>query len=915
MAHLPEGTVTFLFTDLEGSTKLLARDPRGYSAALLRHDDLLRSAIDGHGGVVFETVGDAFYGAFPDPHQALAAALAAQFAMRAEPWQIGPLRARMAVHGGEVERRGMHYFGTPLYRCARLMALGHGGQTLVSQWIANAVFGSLASGASLRALGRHRLKDLPELEAVFDLVHPGLPSDFPPLRSLDPKRDVLPIEPTDFIGREQERAIIRNQLGRVRLLTITGPGGAGKTRLALRVARDAMSSFEDGVVFVPLGAIDDPRLVATAIASAVGIPQQLGVAPVESIATALAQSDLLLVLDNFEQVLAAASMVAILLERCPRLKVVATSRVSLHLAGEQVHPVPPLELPSPTVDPRDAESVHLFLERAMAVRPDLRMDPEDLAAIGEICRQVDGLPLAIELAAARTRTFTPKALLTRLNDRLAILTGGPVDAPSRQRSLRATIGWSYELLGVVDRALFGRLGVFSGRFTLEAAEAIAPELDRAGTLDGLATLVDHSLLRSEIAPDGMPRFSMLQLIRDLAGEVLNGADADGTRDRHAAYFIRFAEATLPLLAGRRAGEALNDLAMSLADVRVALDRSLSGQDLSQGARAVAAMMGYWTLHGPIDEAARWLDRALMLPRLSEPDRARLLTKRALAASVMTELDRATELCESALALQRARDDGEGMAECYSILGDVAYQQTRYPEAEALYRQSHALYTRAGRDDKATAELAALGYTLRDAGQLDRAEALLSEAVERARGSEDLSILGHTLLMTGELEIVRGHLPRARLLIAESLDLARAAAAIWGMTIALLNLATISMLESRTDEAAAYCAEALENARQVPSRRLLGACCAVAGSIAALRARPVLAAQLLGALGSTRDLAFGPFRVALERVEDFVAHEIDPQTLNALQDQGARLNREETFLAATTAIGARVHGAVDAARTP
>jgi class 3 adenylate cyclase len=459
---LPTGTVTFLFTDLEGSTRLLEAHPLAYREAVHRHHDLLQQAVEGHGGVVFETVGDAVYAAFERPTDAVAAALAAQAALLAVPWgETGPLRVRMGVHLGEVERRGAHYFGAPLYRCARLTATAHGGQVVLSAAVTEIVRDALPPGAALRDLGAHRLKDLARPERVTQLLHPDLPAAFPPLRSLDALPHNLPRQATPFVGREAELAAVAGRLRQpgVPLLTLTGPGGTGKTRLALQAAAEVLDAagpdgarsggpFPDGAWLVELAPLADPGLVPAAVAQALGVREATGRPPEAALRDHLRDRRLLLVLDNCEHLLpGAAPAVAALLGAGPGVTVLATSREPLRVAGEHEHPVPPLALPprpDPARPPDPAalshyEAVALFIERAVAARPDFAVTNATAPAVAELCHRLDGLPLAIELAAARVKVLAPPALLARLDRRLGVLTGGRRDAPARQQTLRATL--------------------------------------------------------------------------------------------------------------------------------------------------------------------------------------------------------------------------------------------------------------------------------------------------------------------------------------------------------------------------------------------------------------------------------------------------------------------------------------------
>src|SRR5262245_47692373 len=530
---LPGGTLAFLFTDIEGSTQLWERDRAAMERALERHDQIMRQTIDAYGGHVFKTGGDAFDAVFATAADALDAILAAQRALAAEPWgATGPIRVRAALHVGAAQQRDGDYFGVPLNRVARLCAAGHGGQILLSLAAQELVRDALPKGASLRDLGEHRLKDLARPERIFQVVAPDLIADFPALRSLDSYRHNLPPQPTALIGREAEIAAVCGLLRRddTHLLTLTGPGGTGKTRLALQAAAELLDDFRDGVFFVPLAPIRDPQLVAAAIAAALGV-KEAGDQPLPELLKAhLRGKQTLLLLDNFEQVADAARLVAELLAAAPHLKAIVTSRETLHLYGEREYGVPPLSLPDlrrlpPIERLTQYEAVRLFIERAQAVRPDFAITTENAPAVAEICARLDGLPLAIELAAARSKLFPPKALLARLGNRLALLTGGPRDLPHRQQTLRDAIAWSYDLLDVAEQALFARLGVFVGGCTLETAQAVLSDDDRtdgevavfirSDTIpDGLVSLLDKSLLKQSEGADGEARFTMLETLQE-----------------------------------------------------------------------------------------------------------------------------------------------------------------------------------------------------------------------------------------------------------------------------------------------------------------------------------------------------------------------------------------------------------------
>jgi predicted ATPase/class 3 adenylate cyclase len=505
VASPPTGTVTFLFTDIEGSTKLWEDNAPAMQAALARHDELLRWAIEERGGYVFKTVGDAFCAAFPTAPDALETALESQQRLLEEQWSqmSGPLKVRMALHTGAAEERDGDYFGPAVNRVARLLSAGHGGQVLLSAASQEMVRDQLPAGAALIDLGERRLKDLFRPERVFQLIAPGLPPEFPPLKTLEARPNNLPLQPTPLVGREREVEEICKRLRseEVRLLTLTGPGGVGKTRLALQAGADLLEDFGDGVFFVSLATITDPELVSSAIAGPLGVKESAQQSLMESLKSYLHHKHLLLVLDNFEQVLEGAPLVGELVGACPKLKVLTTSRTPLSLYGEHEYSVSPLALPDPHQPPSverltQYEAVRLFIERAQAAKVGFSVRDENAPAIAEICHRLDGLPLAIELAAARIKLLPPEAMLARLGNRLKLLKGGARDLPERQRTLRGTLEWSYMLLDEGEKTLFGRLSVFAGGRTLEAIEAVCDAEGDLGVevLDGVESLVNNSLL-------------------------------------------------------------------------------------------------------------------------------------------------------------------------------------------------------------------------------------------------------------------------------------------------------------------------------------------------------------------------------------------------------------------------------------
>src|SRR6266540_307419 len=552
MRPLPTGIVTFLFSDIEGSTRLLDElGAEAYAAALAEHQRLMREAFAAHGGVEVDTQGDAFFVAFPEADGALAAAAQAQTALGG-----GPIRVRMGIHSGEPLLTEEGYVGIDVHRGARVMSAGHGWQVLVSE----ATYLLLDGDSKLIELGRHRLKDLTEPQPLYQLGD----DEFPPLKTL--YQTHLPVQPTPLVGREEELAEVLAMISEARLVTLTGAGGSGKTRLALQAAAELVDDYPQGVWWVSLAALRDPELVESTIAQVVGAKGGLG--------EHLRSQKTLLLLDNFEHLLSAVPRIAALLSEVPELRVLATSRERLAVAAEHEYQVPTLV---------PAEAVALFTARARQLKPGFEPDER----VSDICRRLDGLPLAIELAAARVKVLRSEQILERLGQSLELLTAGGRDAPERQRTLRATIEWSYELLSEDERELFANLAVFAGSFDPEAAEAVCE-----AELDTLASLLEKSLLRQ--TEDG--RFFMLETIHEFALERLqDGVEAEQLRRRHAEHFLELAEREEPHLLGTDEVEALRTLRDDLANLRAALETAIAAEDAETALRLAGALHPFWYL--------------------------------------------------------------------------------------------------------------------------------------------------------------------------------------------------------------------------------------------------------------------------------------------------------------------------------
>jgi len=645
---LPSGTVTFLFTDVEGSTKLLHElGANEYAQALAEHRRILRAAFATHGGVEVDTQGDAFFVAFPTASGALSAAAELTGALAG-----GPIRVRVGVHTGTPFLAEEGYVGVDVHRAARIAAAGHGAQVLVSASTA-----ALVDGVELRDLGEHRFKDLAAAERVFQLGQ----SDFPPLKTLFQTN--LPVPATPFLGRERELAEIAALLeeGSTRLVTLTGPGGSGKTRLGLQAAGAAADGYPQGVWWVPLAAVGDPGSVLDAVGRALGASGGL--------AEAIRERRLLLLLDNFEHVIAAASALSSLLAACPNLDVLVTSRERLRIAGEQVYPVPVLAR---------AEASELFATRARAVRPDFTLDD----SVDELCERLDDLPLALELAAARTVMLTGQQLLERLGSRLDLLQGGR-DADRRQQTLRATIEWSYDLLEPSERRLFARLAVFAGGCTLAAAEEIC-----GADLDTLQSLIEKSLVR--FRDEG--RFWMLETIRELALERLAASGEEAAmRSAHAAWFHELAVEGNLAEDARGAAHRYDLVLPEEANLRAAIDWAEAQGEVELALSLVVELENYWVTQSPVEGNRRARD---LLARGGTSERLRARAHRIVGStSPWAEADAAAEAYGVALGAFRALGDEAGVARLLGRLASVATWRRDFDEARRLIAQAQEILSR------------------------------------------------------------------------------------------------------------------------------------------------------------------------------------------------------------------------------
>jgi predicted ATPase/class 3 adenylate cyclase len=757
MPDLPTGTVTFLFTDIEGSTRLAEELGATFGDLLDQTRDIVREAVAAEGGHEFGTEGDALFLVFASPGGAVRAAVEAQRRLAKE----CEARVRMGIHAGDGFLRDGDYVGLDVHRVARIAAAGHGGQVLLSDATRSLVEGDLPDGVRLRDLGEHLLKDLRRPEHLFQLEVEGLPADFGPLRGVEGESGNLPTQLTSFVGREKEVEEARRLLAETRMLTLTGPGGTGKTRLSIQLASVVRDEFPGGAWFVPLASIVDAELVPMAIADGFGLVDAGSARPpLERVIDHVRRRELLLVLDNFEQILDAAGAVRELLGSAPRIKVLVTSRAVLHVSGEREFPVPPLRLPDPRNLPDlgqwpQYEAVALFLERARAVKPNFEVTVENAPAVAEICARLDGLPLAIELAAARIRVLSPEAILARMGDRLAFVAGGARDLPARQRTLREAIQWSYDLLDPVEQRLFARVAPFMGGWTLEEGEAVCGPGDDLGmdVLDGLSSLAEKSLITVGDA-SGERRFGMLETIREFAVERLDeSGEAKELRRRHAAAYLALAERAVPAYIRRDRKAWLERLEPEHDNFRAALEWAIGTGEASIALRFTWALWRFWQMRGHLQEGRAWASRALEMPEAQgqTPERARALEGAGGLAYWQSDSAGAQRWYGEALEVAEANSDPKLIADAlynYAFSFDPGKWGEQVDKLAGILDRAMALYEELGDRAGIASTHWALGNLAYGQVDYQRAVDWTTQSLAEAKELGDDFLTGWSLFMRG-----------------------------------------------------------------------------------------------------------------------------------------------------------------------
>ena len=822
------GTVTFLFTDIEGSTQLWEKAPEAMRMALARHDEIVRRAIESNGGAVFKTIGDAFCATFASAVDGLKATEAAQKALRTEVWpEPLTIKVRMALHSGIVEARDNDFFGQTVNRVARLLSVAHGGQTIISESTHSLVADNVPGDIGLRDLGEHRLKDLSRPERVFQVESPGFSSDFPPLRSLDSAftPNNLPAQVTTFVGRQNEITRVSNLLETSRIVTLTGSGGCGKTRLALQVAAEASGTFPGGVWFVELASLTDPNLVLQSLASILGVREEPGMTISQSLVATLRKKKALILLDNCEHVLLPSAQLAeSILRACPEVKIMVTSREAMNIPGEATFRVPSLTLPDPKRDttPADVEqydSVRLFSDRAKAVSANFEVTRSNCSSLAQLCHQLDGIPLAIELAAARVRSLSVEQIADRLDDRFKLLTGGSRTALPRQQTLRALVDWSYDLLLESERAVLRRLSVFSGGWSLNAAENVVAgdPVEDWEVLDVMTSLVDKSLVMFDpTKADG--RYRLLETVKRYGREKLAECnEEDASRKRHLAWYARLVDEAGYWSRGPNQLEWLSRLDVEHDNLWSALETSLEEGDATTSGRlawTIGAMLLY---RGFLNESVRAIETGMKgFHEESGRDSSTLAWleyERAGLHYDFGEADEARTMAQSALSRFQSQNDKVGEARAENLLGQIAMGEREFDEAAELFERSLAIFQES--EDR-------LGESI-----------VLNNKGVLARRSETSS----------DSDRVR-RLAQAREFLNEALEIRRKYQDLLGEAETLNNLGVISFESHDFDAAWDNYLRALEIERQLKRTPGIGTALANLGEVAGIRGERERAMRLM-----------------------------------------------------------------------
>jgi predicted ATPase/class 3 adenylate cyclase/Tfp pilus assembly protein PilF len=838
---IPNGTVTFLFTDIEGSTKFAQEFPETHDAVLQKHHSILREAFEANNGFVFEIVGDAFCCAFENAEDAVKAAVDAQLNLTNEKWNDAVIKVRIGIHTGSAEWNVNRYMGyITLARTARIMTSAYGEQIIISNNTYELIseklnvpeieFGNERSGIfkdwniSFRDLGERRLKDVIQPIRLFQILSPGLREDFPPLKTLDARPNNLPIQLTSFIGREEVMKDLKKLFTQTRLLTIIGSGGAGKTRLAMQIAAEMIDDFSGGVFFTELGPVNDPSLVSQTIMKSLEVNEEPGLSLNEMLTDYLKKKEMLLILDNCEHLINECAFLAKdLLSKCPGLKIIATSREALNFSGEQTYRLPSLTLPDITVNntPEQLtqfEAVRLFIERALAVNPSFRVNNENAPALAQICHQLDGIPLAIELAAVRIKVLTVEKIFEKLDDRFRLLTGGKRNALPRQQTLKALIDWSYDLLSEKEKILWSRLSVFSGGWTLEAAEEICSDnnniiIEMSEVIDLLSSLTEKSIV---IFNDKKNRFTMLETIRQYGIEKIRESNEyEKFSDKHLKFYLELAQTGNTKLRRTEGESAMKAFDNEIGNIEKSLKFSIEGNRGEDGIKLVGAMGKFWQIRGYFSEGIHWSETVLHTkPETLNPVYGNVICQLGNFFRLKGDVDKARKFIDESLKIRRELCIKSGISDSLVRLGILEYDQAKYDESAKVYEESLAIYRETNDKFGIAVVLNNLGNVFSNQGKYSRAKEMYEESLATRRELGDKLGMAICLNNLGIITYDQGEYTKAKDLLNESLQLRYQVGNKDGIAICLINLGNVCYNQGEYDNALKFYKESLAISREI-----------------------------------------------------------------------------------------------------
>ncbi len=796
----PGGQVTFLFTDIEGSTKLAQEFHDRLPEVLNIHNSILRNATESNNGFVFRIIGDAFCCAFADCNKAIKAAVDAQKSLGAESWGDAVIKVRMGIHTGYAEWSGTDYMGyITLARVNRVMSAAYGGQILVSSDAFNKIDFDGLGEITFRDLGERRLKDLIQPMKLYQVISPGVHSEFPPLNTLDARPNNLPVQLTSFIGREKDLSELKKFLSGSRLVTLLGTGGTGKTRLALQAGADIIDEYSNGVWFADLSSLQDPLLLPQHLEQMFGISERQKQSPEELLVEFLKDKELLIILDNCEQLIeACATLVQSILQKSSKVKILATSRESLRCHGELIYKVSSLNHPEPNekVTPEQLtqyEAVRLFIERALSVNPAFRVNNNNAPALAQICTQLDGIPLALELAAVRTKVLSLEDICLRLEDRFALLTGGKRTSLPRQKTLRAMIDWSFDLLSENERILWRRLCIFSGGWTLEVAEQICADefLDNYDILDLTNELAEKSVISFS---EQSGKFRMLETIRQYGAEKLREAGEERKFcDRHFYYYLNMCESSFADMNGPRSKAWLDRFEDDYANIHSALKWASENGLYEEGNRLSFALGKLWEVRGYLFEGNMWMQKFLQdTTVLTQQTISRSKRLAGILATILGENERALRLTKESLEISRETDDKNGISQCLNVLGMISFDMSNLKDAKEYLTEALSIRRQIGRNIGLCSALNSLGLTIIQEGEYSKALEYFEEAMEIADEFDDDMYKGILYNNLGEVYDYLGNYEKSMEYLELGIEVDRNLGNKNGIGVSLYNLATLAM---------------------------------------------------------------------------------------------------------------------------